>query len=266
MEDTPFSISPNPNCLYITNSLKAVLHKVRYTINRRQGLTCILGDVGLGKSTILRFLHSEFDARDNVVATLIPTPVFSSDFAMLKAICLDFGLAPRKSIFDQQQELQSFLLEQFGQEKNVVIFVDEAQKLTSKMLELVRAILNFETHTHKLIQLVLAGQLDLRDRLLQDKNKALYSRIFAPSLLDPLTLPETQEMIAFRCRFADIENPFPQDSVERLYEFTGGVPRSVLRLCALAYAMMELEGTSKVSVDLVESAMQEYNLRKEAVA
>lgn len=262
--ETPFTTSPNPNCLYLTPSLKAVLHKVRFTISRRQGLTCILGDIGLGKSTVMRFLHAEYDALDDVVAVLIPTPVFSSEFSMLKAICLDLGLAPRKSIYDQQRELQDFLFEQFAAEKNVVLFVDEAQRLTAKMLEVVRAMLNVETNTHKLIQIVLAGQLDLRDRLLEDKNKALYSRIFAPSLLHSLTFPETQEMIRFRCEYAGIEDPFPEATVERLYELTGGVPRTVLRVCALAHAMMDLAEVDHVPVELVESAAAEYALGKDA--
>jgi len=86
----PFSISPNPNSLFITPNLKAVLYQARGTINRRQGLVALLADAGMGKSTIMRFLYSEFDARDDVMATFIPTPQFPSLFAMMKSISADF--------------------------------------------------------------------------------------------------------------------------------------------------------------------------------
>lgn len=261
IDNTPFSLSPNPNSLYITPSIKAVLHKVCYTIDKRQGLTCVLGDIGLGKSTVLRFLHADYDAREDVICTLIPTPVYASDFAMLKSICLDFGIPAKRSLHDQQQALQTFLIQQYAQAKNVVVFIDEAQKLDGKMLELIRAMLNLENNQHKLIQIVFAGQLELRDRLLQEKNRALYSRIFAPSLLATLTLEETVNMIEYRCKFADIENPFPPETIERIYTLSNGVPRNSLNLCALSYALLELAGEKKVSLELLEAAYSEGNLR-----
>lgn len=260
MEDAPFSISPNPNSLYLTASLKAVLHKVKYTLDKRQGLTCILGDIGLGKSTVLRFIHAEYDAREDIVCTLIPTPVFSSDFAMLKSICLDFGISAKRSLYDQQQALQAFLVEQYQQSKNVIIFIDEAQKLDGKMLELIRAMLNLENYKHKLIQIVLSGQLELRDRLLQEKNKALYSRIVAPSILSSLTLDEITAMIDYRCKLAEIENPFPPETIEGIYGLTNGIPRNTLKLCALSYEMANLAGEKVVSVELLEAATAEGNL------
>jgi general secretion pathway protein A len=255
--DTPFSISPNPNTLHITGALKAVLHKVRYTVDKRQGLTCVLGDIGLGKSTVVRFLHSEYDAKENVTTTLIPTPVFPSDFAMLKAVCNDFGIPAKRSLYDQQQALQAFLIDHYKDGKNVVLFIDEAQKLDNKMLELIRAMLNLENHKHKLMQIVLSGQLELRDRLLADKNKALYSRIFAPSLLAPLSLEETAAMIDYRCQVSDIENPFSAETIDRIYEITNGVPRNALKLCALSYALLDLAGEKKVGLALLDAAVAE---------
>jgi general secretion pathway protein A len=176
---------------------------------------------------------------------------------MLKSICLDFGLAPRRSLTAQLEELNSFLVEQYQAGRLVVLFVDEAQKLKFKELELVRAFLNFETDRHKLLQLVLAGQLELKDRLQLDSYKAIKSRVFTSSLLSPLTLQETVEMLGYRCNFAQIQNPFPLSTVERIYDLTGGVPRAVLTLAALCYEMMGMMGVSEVDVDLVESAASE---------
>src|SRR5215207_9667492 len=207
--DTPLSISRNPNSLYVTPSLRAVIAKARFTIDKRQGLTCAaLGDVGLGKSTVLRYLYGEYAAKEDVVTTLIPTPKFPTLFGMLKYICSDYEIEPKRSFVAQQDALQEFLLQQYQAGKNVVLFIDEAQLLDNQQLELIRGFLNFETHEHKLIQIVLAGQLELRDKLNTDKNKALYSRISTYSMLDPLTPEETKAMVLHRCQYAGIANPF----------------------------------------------------------
>ncbi|MGI8494240.1 MAG: ExeA family protein [Pyrinomonadaceae bacterium] len=249
---TPFSISPNPNSLYLTDSLRAVVNKSKFTIDKKQGLTCILGDIGLGKSTILRFLHSDYSAREDTVTTLIPTPSFPSPFAMLKSICMDFKLEPERSFQRQQESLESFLQEKFVENKNVIIFVDEAQNVNNKQLELVRSLLNYETNTQKLIQIVLSGQLELKDRLSDKRNKAVASRVSTYSILSPLTFEETREMIIYRCKFENIENPFTDDAVEKIYQVSGGVPRSVLKVCAFAYHVKELYDLTEITSEYIE--------------
>src|SRR5215212_8960758 len=241
--DTPFSISPNPNSLYITPSLRAVIAKARFTIDKRQGLTCAaLGDVGLGKSTVLRYLYGEYAAKENVVTTLIPTPKFPSIFGMLKYICSDFEIDPKRSFVAQQDALQEFLLEQYQANRNVVLFIDEAQLLNNEQLELIRGLLNFETDRHKLNT---------------EKNKALYSRISTYSVLDPLAADETASMIEHRCDFAGIRNPFTRDAMEAVYIKSKGVPRSILKVCALAYEMMQMAGDAEVTPDYIDDTVAE---------
>src|ERR1044072_7088377 len=110
MAKEPFSISPNPLLLYLTPALQVTLEKVRFVVDSRQGLTAILGDVGLGKSSIIRYLFNEYDAREDSAATLIPSPNFPSEFAFLKKICADFGLPARRSMADQENEVRKYLL------------------------------------------------------------------------------------------------------------------------------------------------------------
>jgi len=258
IDSTPFSISPNPNSLYVTASLKGVLAKARFTINKRQGLTCAaLGDVGMGKSTVLRYLYGEYAAKEECVTTLIPTPKFPTLFGMLKYICSDFEIEPKRSFVAQQDALQEFLLQSYTDGKNVVLFIDEAQLLDNQQLELIRGFLNFETHEHKLIQIVLAGQLELRDKLNTEKNKALYSRISTYSVLDPLTPEETKAMIEYRCTYAGISNPFTEEAMETVYIKSKGVPRAILKLCALAYEMMQLAEERQVTPDYIEDTVGE---------
>lgn len=255
--DTPFSISPNPLSLYLTDSLKAVLHKSRYVINHRQGLSCILGDVGLGKSTTLRYLWSEYGARDDCRTFLVPTPNYPSPFAMLKDICLGFGLEPKASRNVQERLLNDFLVDEFSAGRNIILFIDEAQNLDNKQLELIRAILNFETNEEKLVQIVLAGQLELKTKLDNKRNKYLKSRIVMYSTLNALTLSETKEMIATKCEYAEISNPFSDEAVERIYKQASGVPRSVLKMCTLLYVLMNEYDLDEIPADEIENIKDE---------
>ncbi len=260
MSKQPFSISPNPMLLYLTPALQVTLEKVRFVVDSKQGLTAILGDVGLGKSTVVRYLFNEYDSREDAAATMIASPNFPSEFAFLKKICADFGLKARRSMVDQENELRSFLLDLFAQDKVCVVFIDEAQRLPGPQLELVRTLLNFETDETKLIQIVLSAQLELRVKLMDSSKKALRSRIFAPSLLAELSLNETRDMIAFRCKQSGVTNQFTDEAIELLYTKTGGVPREVLKMAAVAW---RFSGGSRISPDMVEEAASEAILMQE---
>lgn len=232
---TPFSISPNPNSFYITDAIKSVIHKNRFVIDKRQGLSVVQGGLGLGKSTVLRYLFTEYDARDDCRAHLIATPNYSSVFAFLKVVSDAFGIEAARSRQAQEKKFGEFLKNEFLDEKNVILFIDEAQNLDNSQLELIRQILNFETDEQKLVQVILAGQLELSVRLKHQKNRALYSRVVTTSTLPPLEQVETAEMIRRRCEYAEIENPFDAATIKAIHEKAKGVPRAVLKLCALIY-------------------------------
>ena len=257
---TPFRITPNPNSLHLTDGLKAVLHKCRYTIDERQGLSCVLGDFGLGKSTVLRYLFAEFDAREDTRAILIATPIYPSAFALLKAICQNLELEAARSFQAQMSLLETFLVEQFAAGKNTIIFIDEAQILDTKQLELLRAILNFETNEEKLVQIILGSQLELAIKLNHKRNRALQSRITTNSVLKPLTEEETSEVIAARCQLASIDNPFTPAHVAKIFELTGGIPRSVIKLCGLIYAMKQSIGADEIPLTWISEFTSEVGL------
>jgi general secretion pathway protein A len=261
MPATPFTTSPNPALLYLTPTLKSSLAKVRFVLDYRQGLTALLGDVGMGKSTLLRFLHLEYTLRDDCTAALIPTPNFPSDFGLLKGICKELGVAPKRSMVEQEGALRDFLFTAVEQERNCIVFLDEAQRLDRRMLELIRTLLNLETNQEKLIQVVLAGQLELRDRLKEPGSRALRSRIMTPSLLDPLAPEEMAEMIDFRCRVAGESNIFTADAVTAIYTATGGVPREALQMCAVAWQTAKAEEATRITADIVEIAVDAVALR-----
>src|ERR1051325_11136268 len=229
MPTTPFTTSPNPTLLYLTPTLKSTIAKIRFVIEYRQGLTALLGDVGMGKSSIVRLLHLEYSLREDCASVLIPTPNYPSDFGLLKGICKELGVAPKRSMVEQEDELRGFLYQCIQDGRNCVVRIDEAQRLNTKMLELVRTMLNLETNSEKLIQIVLSGQLELRDRLKDPERKALRRRIMTPSLLAPLSPEETAEMIAYRCKQHDVPNLFTPEAVTEIYTLTGGVQSETLQ-------------------------------------
>ncbi len=211
----------------------------------------------MGKSSLLRLLWGDYDAREDVLVSFIPTPAFNSDFAFLKAITGDFDLPAKRSMYDQQLKFQEWLAKAYMEGKNVVVFLDEAQRLKPPMLELVRSMLNFETNTAKLVQVVMAGQIELRERLLDPAHKAIRSRLFAPSILAPLTLGEAKAMIAHRCDLAETIVPFSDSVIESIYDATAGVPREVLKVCAVAFALAKANELEYVTADVLEVAIKE---------
>jgi general secretion pathway protein A len=252
--ESVFSISPNPRFFYLTPSVDAAIAKTKYVIRARQGLTTIIGDVGLGKTSLLRLLFNEYDDDPQHTAAFIVNPKQTSETAFLKAICTEFGVKTKRSQRETEYELRSFLIEQFQAEKNVVLFIDEAQQLKGPMFEQIRQILNFETDETKLITIVMAGQVELRYKLADRTKRALVSRIAVSSTLDALTLEETGEMIEYRCGQAKVSNPFEPAAVEAVYQWSKGVPREAIKLCAMSVQYAEMNGLSHIPADLVEVA------------
>jgi general secretion pathway protein A len=250
----PFHTSPNPLLLYVTPSLGETMDKVRYVVDSRQGLTVIYGEVGHGKSSLLRYLYNEYDVRDDVTAVMIYNPDSETELGLLKVICGELGVPRKRTKIDQQSALRAFLIDQYAQRKNVVVFIDEAQIIRGRVLELIRALLNFETDTAKLIQIVLCGQLELRDRLRDPSKRALRSRIILTSTLDPLSPAETRSMIQFRLDRGRYPHRFEEAALDFVYQTSLGVPREVLKLCGTAFNMAQVNGLTQIPLALVEYA------------
>lgn len=261
-ETDPFSTSPDPRFLFLTDALREAAAKVRYVADRRQGLTILYGPVGTGKTSLVRMLYGEYAARPDTTAVFVPNPDFDTGLALLKAIGDELGVPRKRAKLDQQAAFQAFLISEYAADRNVVLFLDEAQRFTGRILETIRAMLNFETDDAKLIQVVLSGQIELRDRLRDPSKKNLRSRIFTSSTLAPLTFEATGEMIRFRLAAADAPDLFEPGAVETVYQLSRGVPRDVLRCCAFAY-QFALETGERVTPALVHATAPHDELERD---
>lgn len=251
--------------MFLTQRLREAVVRFHRAIARKQGLCAILGANGLGKSTLLRFVAGEYLHDDRNLVSYIPDSrkCGSSAFAFLKVISEDFGIPPKRSQAAQLDAIENVLLEHHGSGKTTIVFIDEAQRLTLDTFEVVRALLNYETATEKMIQVVIAGQLELRDKFLeQGRYAAIQSRIVAPLLMKPLSFEEAKAMIEHRLHVYGLINPFAPEAFRDIYTQSFGIPRKILAFCQLAYDLTEGEG--QVTQEHVARVFEQIQLADEA--
>ncbi len=211
----------------------------------------------MGKSSLARLLHLEYENReDEVTVAFLTDPDFHTPNAFVRSICQAFDVPMRRSLQAQKTQFKDFIFEQATAGKNVVLLLDESQGMNSETMEVLRSFLNFESNTAKLLQIVMAGQLELRERLKLPRNKALKSRIVMYSLLSPLTPGEAKAMLEHRCQLSEIEIPFSDEVIDLIYSATGGVPRDILRICGYAYETSKIAGEKTVSRELAQASIE----------
>jgi general secretion pathway protein A len=256
-QELPFSLTPNPRYLHIGTQHRSAIAKSLYLVEHRQGLSVIFGDVGMGKTTVSRhLLHHFLDYPEKFQVAYLPNPSYPSEHQFLVAICAEFGIAPARSKQATLARLNELFIEAYQAGRIVVILIDEAQLLKGPQFELLRQLLNFETDDHKLVQIVMFGQNELRAKL--KPKKALCSRIVTRSTLEPLDLADTEGMIRFRLQVAGCPvDYFPNAAVKRIYDASGGIPREINKICLSAFTLASFGGASEVDLEMVDVAIQE---------
>jgi len=229
-------------------------------VEARKGLTVIFGETGLGKSSLARLLHQKFLDR-GFNSVLLTNHNYPTPNALLRTIIQEFQL-PRtaRSYKDNLDLLKAYLYEQAcGQEKTVVLIIDEAQTLSFPLLELLRQLINYETNEQKLLQMVLFAQDELRAKLAQPRGRSFRSRIAMASTLDRLGLEDTCKMIDFRWRVASggNEHPFEADALKAIFKHAEGIPREVNILADNSLLLAFLKRSKTVTNVIVERAAKE---------
>lgn len=256
LRDLPFSLTPDPRFLYFTASHREVMANLQYGIEQGKGLVVVTGEVGTGKTTLLRAIIRQFDR--SVLASYVFNPGLTvAEF--YEQLASDFNLGPAGSRADLLRRLGELLMTRHANGLRTVLIVDEAQGLSRDLLEEVRLLLNFETHTEKQLQIVLVGQPELRRVLNSPDLRQLKQRISLRSEVRPLQADEVSAYIRSRLNVAGAArlDIFAPDATGLIYRFSEGIPRLVNNLCDNAlltgYALDAKRITAAIIADTAES-------------
>jgi general secretion pathway protein A len=257
LRQSPFDITPNPRFLFHSTKHREAFNHLLYGIRERKGFVQLTGEVGAGKTTLCRALLEKLDSHFSTA--LILNPVLSAN-ELMKAIATEFGLdVVGKDRLETMAALSDFLLKQTAAGKETVLIVDEAQNLTEDLLEQVRLISNIETDDRKLLQIVLMGQPELRERLNSPRLKQLRQRITVRYHLNALTRVEVGQYIQHRLSLAGSNGvpAFTGPAVWRVFGYSKGVPRLVNAVCDKALLAGFVERSYRVNYRMVGRAIRE---------
>ncbi len=260
LRERPFSLSPDPDYLYLSRVHREALDSLRYGIESREGFMMVTGDIGAGKTTLLQSLLRRLDER-TITARLVNTTIQPSE--VLEAVALDFGLdTTGKSKPVLLRDLGLFLCEQSAQGRRSLLVIDEAQNLTAAALEEVRLLSNLETEKSKLLQILIVGQPNLRDMINSPELEQFRQRVAVSYHLTPLDGPETAGYIDWRLRHAAMGEPlrFPLDASALVYQRSGGVPRLINVICDSALVYGYAEARLQIDRALIEETVAELEV------
>ncbi len=249
----PFSTSPDPAFFYRSSSHSTAIQRLEIAIRLKRGLSIILGDVGIGKTTMSRALLQIFANDGDYIFHIILDPSYKSEFQFLTSLTKMFGIKPdARSTLDYKEEIEKYLFKKgVDENKTVVLLIDESQKLSTPFLEILRTLLNYETNEYKLLQLVMVSQMELLPRIKKVKN--FYDRIALKYIINPLDEEETKEMIEFRLTEAGLgpgKKIFTDEAIERIFEYTQGYPRKMSIICHNALEALVMHDKSVVDASL----------------
>ncbi len=256
----PFPVTPDETCYFFTPEIEAIYEEFRHFIEMRKGFLLLTGDVGLGKTTLLRRLLAAFDKRHFNTALLLTG--FLNKVELLEAIARDFDLSTQSDArrIDHLTVLNEFLLRESAQGKINVLFIDDAQALDADALDVVRQLSNLETARSKLIQIVLCGQPELLETLNQYSLRQVKSRIALHRELRPLDFDRTLAYIRHRLHHAGADGAVqvvqlvPQ-ALQVLHDCTAGVPRRIHHLMDRCLYALLINGGRQIDEDMMRRAV-----------
>jgi general secretion pathway protein A len=264
LSEKPFAITPDPRYLYLSERHAEALAHLLYGINESGGFIQLTGEVGTGKTTVVRTLLSRVPHHADVAVILNPriTPV-----EFLLTICEELGLgiaeADRDSVKQMVDALNRRLLSAHAEGRRIIVLVDEAQNLSIDVLEQVRLLTNLETPTQKLLQIILIGQPELRELLDRTDLRQLAQRITGRYHLKPLSREETKGYVRHRLRVAGAtEEIFTPAALVELHRLSQGIPRVINVACDRALLGAYTQETRKITAGLVRRAAGEVYGRR----
>jgi general secretion pathway protein A len=258
----PFEITPDPSFLFLTRRHQEALIALYYGVQRRKGFVALIGDIGTGKTLLIRCLLRMIKDGDIACAQVFNSRLSTLEF--LQYVAAEFGLAASdKAKGEILQDLRKYLLARHQRKLTTMIVVDDAQDLAIEVLEEIRLLTNLETEEEKLLQILLVGQHELDKKLDSSELRQLKHRIALRSHLEPFNLEETSGYIRHRLRRAGVPSEasdlFSDETIERVYRHARGVARLVNTVCENALITAFAKQLSTVPPDIIDEVA--YDLR-----
>lgn len=261
LKEQPFSISPDPDFLFLSERHKEALAHLKYGLQGNGGFVLLTGEVGTGKTTVCRFLLQEMPKEVDVAFILNPA---LTEIELLATICDEFHIhyqqdkVSLKSLFDA---LTSWMMNNLAQGRSAVVLIDEAQHLSFSVLEQLRLLTNIESNNKKPLQVILIGQTELQQKLKQTELRQLAQRITARYHLLALTEKETAYYIQHRLNIAGAHYPlFEPALLRKIFKQSQGIPRLINLICDRCLLCAYSENSPKVSSKMLKLAVQELDL------
>ncbi|WP_444998516.1 XrtA/PEP-CTERM system-associated ATPase [Aliikangiella sp. IMCC44359] len=268
----PFQLAPDPFFFFGSSTHKRALAYLKYGLSQGEGFIVVTGDVGTGKSTLVRTLFGSLEGKDDVVAAeLINTQLDSTD--ILRMVAATFGLAHKENKKSSLlKNLENFFIARSKEGKRCMLVIDEAQNLPFETLEELRMLSNLYHDGKTLLQIFLLGQSEFREHLRDPALEQVRQRVTASYHLAHLDVEETQAYVEHRLRKVDWDNmpSFTAESFQLIYDFTEGVPRKINTTCDRLLLYGFLEEKSRIDGEIVKivtsEITQENDAGKEAAA
>ena len=260
LDSTPFADSPDPRFLVRLAHTREALATLQHGIGAHKGFIVLTGEVGTGKTTLLRSALASFEP-GRVFSSFVFNPRLEVlDF--LEFILADFGIVPQsRTKSGMLIQLNRWLIERFRRAETCVIVIDEAQNLTWEQLEEVRLLTNLETSTQKLVQIVLSGQPELEEKLSAPDLRQLRQRIALWARTHAISADETSEYITQRLLVAGSSDPiFLPDAVAAIHRASCGIPRIINLICEQALILAYVEQLHQVPAPLIHAVVRDLDL------
>lgn len=253
--EKPFALTPDPAFLFLGGRHAVGLSMLQYGLLNRSALIVLSGAIGTGKTTLIRRL---LDDTDNSMTMGLISNTHEAFGSLMQWIAVAFGLPAKTSKASQYDKFARFLIEQYGKGQRCVLVVDEAQNLSEKALEELRLLTNINADKDLLLQIVLVGQPELRERLRRPALTQLVQRIGADFHLSAMSAEETNDYINHRLVTAGSQaGLFEPAAVRFIHHQCGGVPRLINSLCDTALVYGYATGEARISVKLVFELVRE---------
>lgn len=254
----PFSITSNPSFLFLSQRHKEALAHLMYGIRERAGFIEITGEVGTGKTTICKALLNQLDEK---IKTAFIFNSNLSEVQLLQTILADLGLPTEgKNKGAMFAELNKFLIQQAGLGNNVAVIIDEAQNLSKKSLEQIRMLSNLETENEKLIQIVLVGQPELREKLKDPALRQLRQRISVRYHIEALSREDIDLYVKHRLSLAGANGRGPlfnAGAFDEIFKYSKGIPRLINIVCDKAMLNAFVGETREINAKTIQRAIDE---------